>query len=124
MRKMREIRTEKNLTLRDVSVISGVAVSTILEYENGKTKKPNKETLIKLAKALGCTLKELGEEKVQINYKSFKCLNENCPLNKNKECDNDIVLKGIAPCFEKNKVQAKMEEQYGNTKILFADRRI
>ncbi|WP_185966673.1 hypothetical protein [Clostridium sp. HBUAS56017] len=54
----------------------------------------------------------------------MKCLNENCLLNKNKKCDNDIVLKNIAPCFGKNKVQAKMEEQYGNTKILFADRRI
>lgn len=54
----------------------------------------------------------------------MKCLNEKCLLNKSQKCDNDIVLKGIAPCFGKDRIQAKMEEKYGSTKILFADRRI
>ncbi|MDS0525483.1 hypothetical protein NNC19_07315 [Clostridium sp. SHJSY1] len=52
----------------------------------------------------------------------MKCLNENCKLNKNKECDNPVVLSGQAPCYGKNKVQKKEKILYGSTAILFADR--
>lgn len=39
--------------------------------------------------------------------KSFKCLNEKCPLCKDKMCDNEIVYKEIAPCYGRYKVQSK-----------------
>jgi hypothetical protein len=54
----------------------------------------------------------------------MKCLNQRCLLNKNKKCDNDIVLKNIAPCFGKDRVQAKTKKRDTNVNILFADRRM
>ena len=46
--------------------------------------------------------------------KPFKCLNEKCPLCKDKMCDNEIVYKEIAPCFGRNKVQKKEPERKKN----------
>lgn len=54
----------------------------------------------------------------------MRCLNQRCLLNKNKQCDNDIVLKNIAPYFGKDRVQEKQEKQSTNVNILFSDRRI
>lgn len=45
--------------------------------------------------------------------KPFKCLNEKCPLCKDKMCGNEIVYKEIAPCYGRNKVKSK-ELKTGN----------
>lgn len=124
MRKLREIRIQKGYSLGQLSSISGVPKSTINQYEVGKVKKINDKSLNKLANALNCTPQELSATIGEPVVKTFKCLNENCLLNKNKNCDNPIVLSGKAPCFGKNKVQAKEKILYGNTKILFANRKI
>ncbi|CAI3198834.1 helix-turn-helix domain-containing protein [Clostridium neonatale] len=45
-------RESKNLTLKQLSEISGVGPSTISDIENGKAKHPRMDTLEKLANAL------------------------------------------------------------------------
>ena len=37
----------------------------------------------------------------------MKCLNENCPLNKDENCDNDVVLGGRGSCDGKSIIQKK-----------------
>ena len=47
----------------------------------------------------------------------MKCLNENCPLNKNKKCDNPVVLEGRAPCYGKVRTQKKEKISGWNNSI-------
>ena len=124
MRKLREIRIKKGYTLGELADLSGVPKTSIYQYETGKIKKTNGKNLNKLANALNCTPEELSGVIKEPITETFKCLNENCLLNKNKSCNNPIVLSGKAPCYGKDKVQAKEKILYGNTKILFADRKV
>jgi len=61
MRKLRELRRERHLTLRDLEAISGVDHSSIGKIENGEHL-PNLGTLLKLAKALEVSLDDLIDE--------------------------------------------------------------
>ena len=61
------IRVSKNLTLRELSNLSGLSDGYISELETGKKVNPTFETLTKLSNALGVTIPELlvdKEEKV------------------------------------------------------------
>lgn len=56
-------RTEKGMSQVALSRLSGVKQSVISDIENGKTRNPGIETVLSLAKALGCSLNDLlGEE--------------------------------------------------------------
>lgn len=48
MIKLREIRKEKNVTMKQVGKVIGVSESAISQYENGK-RQPDQNTLVKLA---------------------------------------------------------------------------
>lgn len=58
--KIRELRKERKLTLKDVSDKSGLSVVSINFYENDK-KKPTLVNVQKLANGLNCKFEELYE---------------------------------------------------------------
>jgi hypothetical protein len=52
--------------------------------------------------------------------KTFECQNQACLLNKKCKCNNDVVIKGKAPCFGKDKIQPKRKEYNPkSTRVLF-----
>lgn len=55
-RKLKLLREEKNLTIKELSNLSHVGQSTICEIETGKSKNPISATLIKLSLALNIEL--------------------------------------------------------------------
>lgn len=59
--KIKEIRTDRNLSLEQLTKMSGLNKSTIQEIEIHKTK-PKFESILKIAKALKVPLEELYEE--------------------------------------------------------------
>ncbi|MFQ9672889.1 MAG: helix-turn-helix domain-containing protein [Clostridium paraputrificum] len=59
MGKLKEIRIQKGLTIRELANKSNVSYSYISELENLNKSNPSKETMDKLAKALEITVAEL-----------------------------------------------------------------
>lgn len=55
MEKLRELRKEKGISLKELGAEIGVAESTMSLYENGK-RQPDYETLLKLAEYFGVTV--------------------------------------------------------------------
>jgi transcriptional regulator with XRE-family HTH domain len=56
--KLRDIRKKSGKTLRQISFESDVTESQIIQIENGTTKSPKIDTLMNLAKALDCDIKD------------------------------------------------------------------
>jgi transcriptional regulator with XRE-family HTH domain len=50
---LREARHARELTLRQLSEATGIALSTISDIEHGRIEAPGYETVVKLAGALG-----------------------------------------------------------------------
>ena len=81
MEKLRELRKEKGISLKELGSIIGAAESTMSLYENGK-RQPDYETLLKLAEYFGVTVdyllrgedesERLPEELVILNRKAKK----------------------------------------------------
>lgn len=61
MRKVKELRERKHLTLKELEERSGVDGSLINRIENGKVT-PRVDTAVKLARALGVSVSDLLEE--------------------------------------------------------------
>ena len=57
-KKLREIRKESGKTLRQISIAADVTESQIIQIETGVTKNPRIDTLMNLAKALDCDIKD------------------------------------------------------------------
>ncbi len=64
MRKLRQIRKERKLTLKELEAISGVDYSSISRIEQGEYL-PKLETLLKLARALEVSITELLDEELE-----------------------------------------------------------
>ncbi len=60
MKRLRQIRQARNLSLRDLERLSGVDYSSISKIETGDVE-PRLNTIIKIAKALNISLDELVE---------------------------------------------------------------
>lgn len=60
MTNLQKIMNNQNITDQELSDKSGVHFNTIRLIKSGVFKQPRITTLRKLAKALGCTPKELG----------------------------------------------------------------
>ena len=60
MTNLQKIMNNKNITDQELSEKSGVHINTIRLIRTGVFKQPRFSTLRKLAKALGCTPKEIG----------------------------------------------------------------
>lgn len=56
--KLREIRKESGKTLREISIAADMTQGQILNIESGATKNPKIDTLMNLAKALDCDIKD------------------------------------------------------------------
>ena len=56
-RRIRLIRTKKNINLKDISSTTGITISKLIKIENGKTNF-QLSTLNKILKALGVNFKE------------------------------------------------------------------
>lgn len=79
MEKLRELRKEKGISLKELGIAMGVAESTMSLYENGK-RQPDYETLLKLAEYFNVTVdyllrgndnsERLPEELVILNRKA------------------------------------------------------
>ncbi len=79
MEKLRELRKEKGISLKELGTAMGVAESTMSLYENGK-RQPDYETLLKLAEYFNVTVdyllrgndnsERLPEELVILNRKA------------------------------------------------------
>lgn len=86
MEKLKELRKEKGISLKELGSIIGVAESTMSLYENGK-RQPDYETLLKLAEYFGVTVdyllrgenesERLPEELVILNRNAKKMSPEN-----------------------------------------------
>lgn len=50
---LRKIRKSRNLTIKDLSEISGVSIGYICHLEKGTRQNPSREVMEKIAKALG-----------------------------------------------------------------------
>jgi len=61
-KKVRQIRKEQNLSLRDLEKLTGLTYSFIANIERGIVKDPRISTVIKLAKGLGISIDELVGE--------------------------------------------------------------
>lgn len=60
MTNLQKIMDKKNITDQELSEKSGVHINTIRLIRSGVFKQPRFSTLRKIAKALGCTPKEIG----------------------------------------------------------------
>lgn len=67
-RRIKELRKSNNMTIKELSNVSGVGQSTISEIETGIAKNPKSETLSKLASALNVTVDSLLAEKWDDQY--------------------------------------------------------
>ncbi len=86
MEKLKELRKEKGISLKELGSVVGVAESTMSLYENGK-RQPDYETLLKLAEYFGVTVdyllrggnefERLPEELVILNRSAKKMSPEN-----------------------------------------------
>lgn len=56
MIRLRDLRIKKGLTQQELSFMSGIAQGVISDIESGATQNPRFDTVIKLAKALGCSV--------------------------------------------------------------------
>lgn len=59
MQKLKECRTKKGYSIRELSEKSNVAYSYISELENGNKENPSKKVMDKLAEALNATVSEI-----------------------------------------------------------------
>lgn len=78
MKKLRELRKEKGISLKELGAEMGVAESTMSLYENGK-RQPDYETLLKLAEFFGVTVDYLlrGDDNFERLPEELVILNRN-----------------------------------------------
>lgn len=60
-RNIKDIRKQKNMTLKDLEERTGYSNSYLSQIENGHKGIPSQETLIKIAKGLDVSLKTMSE---------------------------------------------------------------
>lgn len=94
-----KLKKERNLTLQELSDLSGVPLGTLTKITSGITKDPKLETLKALAKVLGCTLDDFDDTNISqnnIDTKEFQLIENFNKLNsiaKDKlvEYSNDLI---------------------------------
>ena len=59
---LRQAREKKGLSQAQLSLLSGVPQQTISSIESASRKNPGIDTLLQIAKALGCTVDDLLEK--------------------------------------------------------------
>ena len=64
--KIRLLRTEKKVSIRKLSDLTGLSKSTLSDIENNKSKKPTVDTIERVARALEIPISELFDEEQKI----------------------------------------------------------
>jgi transcriptional regulator with XRE-family HTH domain len=64
--KIRLLRTEKKVSIRKLSDLTGLSKSTLSDIENNKSKKPTVDTIERVARALEIPISELFDEEEKI----------------------------------------------------------
>lgn len=114
--KLRALRKENKLTLKDLSLKSGISVSFISDIENGR-RNPSIETLKILATSLGISADEFLKDGVSNK-------NINIPLTKKDEKDISKDVESIMSKLDKNEdgpTYYNGEEMQDEDKELFKD---
>lgn len=62
MLSIKRFRLKENMSQKQLSIMADVPQSVIADIETGVSKNPTVGTVMKLAKALGCTVEELLQE--------------------------------------------------------------
>jgi transcriptional regulator with XRE-family HTH domain len=62
--KLRQLRKQKNLTLRDLEAMTGISRMTIQKIETGATKNPSYARVLIIADALGVKPEELFHKRI------------------------------------------------------------
>ena len=86
--KLKKLRREKDLTLRELSEKTGISLSFISDIEHGRRKNPSIENLQKIARGLGVPTAELlaeaGYNLNPINMGSVEVKESDVPYNISK----------------------------------------
>lgn len=101
MKKLRELRKQHKLSLKEFGALFGLAESTISLYESGR-REPDIKTLVKIAGYFNVTVDELlGIEKVEVadsaTRKTYREVHELSMINFTKMCDSldEVTLSRI-----------------------------
>ena len=125
LEKIAELRKAKGMTIEDLSIKSGIPISTIKKISAGITTNPNLDTVIALARALECKLDDFDDaspvgvhlsSRDQEHIKKYQSLNETgkdqvdsytdyilsnpanlAPAPQMEKVKMEIAAKGIAP---------------------------
>ncbi|MDR3595133.1 helix-turn-helix transcriptional regulator [Clostridium sp.] len=118
---LRKLRQEKGLSINQLAKATGVTGPTILNIENKQYKTSN-DRLEKLANYFEIADPLELLKNVTKVIKKKKCLNQRCPLNKQKYCQSPIVTNGKDFCQSENEVsQPSKELKFNSTSALFID---
>ncbi len=90
---LQTLLAEKDMTMYRLSKISGVPKTTVIDICSGKSSIGgcNADTVLRLSRALGCTMEEL-----------MKIDNANYDKNTGKPKDNSYLEKGLPPYLSKS----------------------
>lgn len=117
---LRKLRQEKGISINELARATGVERYVITNIEN-KQYKTTTKNMKKLADYFG--IKEPLEltENVWELIRTKSCLNQRCPLNKQKYCQSDQVCNG-AFCQSENIVSEPPKAvKLNDTRLLFVD---
>jgi transcriptional regulator with XRE-family HTH domain len=96
--KIRLLRTEKKVSLRKLSDITGLSKSTLSDIENNKSKKPTVYTIERIATALEIPISELFQVDQQDTESDEAVEKNNSEKNKNS---SEVFLRSVARAKER-----------------------
>ena len=93
---LKEVRNKNNLTQEELSIKSGVNIKTIQQYEQNpqKMKRGSLENLIRLAKALNCSIDDLFIEQSMDIHEIYPGANEAIEIINNHVQTSITIING------------------------------
>jgi len=114
---IKNLRKEKNLSLRSLAQSAGISKSTLSDVENSNNN-PSIKTLEKIAIALDVSVKELltSEEKVEVAINSMNTISEMAlkALSYNPIDSAKNGLNPISPLFENENFSVEEQNEISN----------
>lgn len=112
LEKIGQIRKEKGLTIEELSIKSGVPISTIKKISAGITTNPNLDTVKALAKALQCKLDDFDNNNSQVTVYTDSALEIAKAYDKAPLRDKNMVRMALnLPLIAIDAVPTKEEEK-------------
>ncbi|APC41560.1 helix-turn-helix domain-containing protein [Clostridium estertheticum] len=114
---IKNLRKEKNLSLRSLAQSAGISKSTLSDVENSNNN-PSIKTLEKIAIALDVSVKDLltSEEKVEVAINSMTTISEMAlkALSYNPIDSAENGLNPISPLFENENFSVEEQNEIAN----------